>query len=380
MINAGTVGAYLTLNITDFRDNLDYAGKLLRGFRSEYDDGFVPSDAASAALLGGLTVPLLAAGKAAADFALQFRSAFQSVGSSARDTSAVIAGVGPVISAMTKSCRDSGIALDEFASRQADRQQQAFRSVRLTIDSVCAALNGLPRETRSAALASCQGMINSLADSRSALFAAAKSAADSVLGAVNRTLGASSASGGMNAAGKRAVISLGNGIVSQRSSALSAVGGIMRAMLQSASSVSFSGIGSNIVSGIVRGINQKKSGLISAAAALAASAAAAAKRALGIRSPSRVMMEVGRFAAEGMELGIRQGSRSLYQTASAVSDETAAALGGISAPGLRFSSALSSGSGDRLDRLLAAVEKLAASSATMEIDGRPFGRLVRDYV
>ena len=140
----------------------------------------------------------------------------------------------------------------------------------------------------------------------------------------------------------------------------------------------FTGIGGGIVSGILKGMNDKKPSLVSTAASFAVSAAAAAKRALGIHSPSRVMMEVGRYTAEGMEQGLKQGSRSLYETASAISDETAEALSGISSHRVNLSGVHSTNYGDRLDRLLDAVERLADSQTTMEIDGRPFGRLVKE--
>ena len=167
---------------------------------------------------------------------------------------------------------------------------------------------------------------------------------------------------------------------SGRPSLTAAMRSLMGSMVTAAGSVSFTGIGGNIVGGILRGINDKKPSLITSAASLAASAAAAAKRALGIHSPSRVMMEIGRFTAEGMEIGLKQGAKGLYETASAISDETAAALSGISSGGVNLPGVHSANYGDRLDRLdkiLDAVEKLADSQTTMEIDGRPFGRLVR---
>ena len=81
--------------------------------------------------------------------------------------------------------------------------------------------------------------------------------------------------------------------------------------------------------------------------------------------------------AEGMEVGLMQGAKGLYETASAISLETAETLGSISTRGVNYASAHSMNYGDRLDRLLDAVERLADSQTTMEIDGRPFGRLVR---
>ena len=177
--------------------------------------------------------------------------------------------------------------------------------------------------------------------------------------------------------GQGLVTSMNAGLNSKKPEAVKTADGIMTSMHTAMSLVSFTGIGGNIVGGILRGINDKKPSLITSAASLAASAAAAAKRALGIHSPSRVMMEIGRFTAEGMEIGLKQGSRHLYETASAISDETAAALSGISSGGVNLSGVHSTNYGDRLDRLLDAVERLADSQTTMEIDGRPFGRLVR---
>ena len=81
-----------------------------------------------------------------------------------------------------------------------------------------------------------------------------------------------------------------------------------------------------------------------------------------------------------MEVGLLNGAGSLYETASAISLETAETLGDISTRGVNLSGVHSTNYGDRLDRLLDAVEKLADSQTTMEIDGRPFGRLVREYV
>ena len=208
----------------------------------------------------------------------------------------------------------------------------------------------------------------------------AKKSGEGVANAAVKPMGAPTPQAQAKKSGQDVVTSMTGGMESKRSDAETTAGGIMTGMHTAMSAVSFSGIGGNIVSGILKGINQKKPSLISSATSLAQSAAAAAKRALGINSPSRVMMEVGRFTAEGMELGLLKGAENLYDTASAISEETADALSGISFRGAHFSGTHSTGYGDKLDRLLDAVEKLADSQTTMEIDGRPFGRLVREYV
>ena len=320
MINAGTVGAYLTLDISDFRDNLSFAESLIQKFRNNNGDTD-DSGGSGNSFLDGFADSLFAAGKNAVKFA----------GDTAR--------------------------------------------------SVCDAFGDVPEKTRLYILHSCDGMNSVLNSAAPILSASAAGCAGGILSAVDNSLGASSGSGGMFGAGGRAVLALARGMQGRKLAAADSMSGIMRSILSAADSVSFSGVGSNIVSGIIRGMNLNKPALVSAAAALAQSAAAAAKRALGINSPSRVMMDVGRFAAEGMELGLRKGSRNVYAAASQISRETAEALGGISSPALNYSASRSSDYNeriDRLDKILDAVEKLADSQTTMEIDGRPFGRLVRE--
>ena len=152
-------------------------------------------------------------------------------------------------------------------------------------------------------------------------------------------------------------------------------------MLAAAGSVSFTGIGGNVVSGILRGINEKAPSLMVRATSLAAGIAETIRTALHVNSPSKVMIPMGQAVAEGMEVGLIRGAGSLYRTASAISLETADALGDISLPSQGYSALSPAGDRiDRLERILEAVEKLADSPTTMEIDGRSFGRLVREQV
>ena len=79
MINAGTVGAYLELDISQFSDNLLTAGQMLDSFRREHDDDFNGSGGLGQSLLTGLTSGLLSAGLALSDFVRQFGSASDSL-------------------------------------------------------------------------------------------------------------------------------------------------------------------------------------------------------------------------------------------------------------------------------------------------------------
>ena len=84
-------------------------------------------------------------------------------------------------------------------------------------------------------------------------------------------------------------------------------------------------VGSSIISGIVSGIRSGVGNLASAAASAAKSALAAAKSALGIKSPSAVFRDqVGRMIPAGVALGIYDGASLVNRAVSAL------ALGGTS--------------------------------------------------
>lgn len=70
----------------------------------------------------------------------------------------------------------------------------------------------------------------------------------------------------------------------------------------------FVSIGSDVVSGLVNGITGNIGQVWEAVTSLAQGIPAAARDALGIRSPSRVMQELGGYTAEGFALGIEGGA------------------------------------------------------------------------
>lgn len=169
------------------------------------------------------------------------------------------------------------------------------------------------------------------------------------------------------------------GLGNRKGAALTTIGSIMTSVKDRAGSVSFVPIGQNIISGMINGLNSGRASLMTTAQNIASNVSSVIKSALKINSPSRVMMEIGKFTAQGMELGLMKGAESLYDTASAISEETAEALAGITTSRLNVSVPVND-YGDKLDKLIDEVRRLADSQPTMEIDGRPFGRLVREYV
>ena len=209
---------------------------------------------------------------------------------------------------------------------------------------------------------------------------AAKKSGEDVADAAVKPMGAPTPMAQAEKNGQKLVTSMTGGMESNKPSAVTTAGGIMTDMHTAMGAVSFTGIGGNVVSGILSGLNDKAPSLMIRARNLATGIAGVIGGALRINSPSKVMIPMGQAVAEGMEVGLLNGAGSLYETASAISLETAEALGSISPRGMNLSGVHSTNYGDRLDRLLDAVEKLADSQTTMEIDGRPFGRLVREYV
>ena len=132
------------------------------------------------------------------------------------------------------------------------------------------------------------------------------------------------------------------------------------------------------VEGMRRALNQGKAKVLRAAETIASGVGSVMSAALKINSPSKVTMAIGESVTEGMELGMNKGKDSLYRTASDISLDTAEVLAGVSQARYNYQTPATD-YGDRLDRLLDAVERLVASEPVMQIDGRPFGRLVRSH-
>lgn len=83
----------------------------------------------------------------------------------------------------------------------------------------------------------------------------------------------------------------------------------------------WSELGTNIIDGIYRGIVSGVGAIISAAQQAARAALNAAKRALGIASPSKVMRDqVGKFIPEGMAIGIEANTKPLRDAMHGLSD------------------------------------------------------------
>lgn len=73
----------------------------------------------------------------------------------------------------------------------------------------------------------------------------------------------------------------------------------------------FNALGLNAMQGLVNGIRAKGAQAVAEARSVAAQVAAAARTELDVRSPSRVMQQIGEYVSEGFALGIARGSTSV---------------------------------------------------------------------
>ncbi len=86
----------------------------------------------------------------------------------------------------------------------------------------------------------------------------------------------------------------------------------------------FSDVGLNIVKGMINGITSGASGVIGAVIDVAKGAITAAKKALGIASPSTVFAELGGYTAEGFAVGVDDGAADAQAAMQAMVEPPAA--------------------------------------------------------
>jgi phage-related protein len=116
---------------------------------------------------------------------------------------------------------------------------------------------------------------------------------------------------------------LAAGLIQAIPQVLAAIPQIINSIVSTFKGWNWREIGSNIVSGIANGISSGASAIISAAQSAARAALNAAKRFLGIASPSKVMRDqVGKFIPEGMAIGIEANTKPLTDAMHDLSDLT----------------------------------------------------------
>jgi phage-related protein len=166
----------------------------------------------------------------------------------------------------------------------------------------------------SAAQSLCVSIVNAFINLPTVLFNAGATAI------VHMIQGFRSAWGVITSIGGRIVIAIVSGLASLASHMWSKAKSAISRMKSAFTTGGWSSIGTHIISGIIRGIAGAAGRLFSAMKNLASKALSAAKKVLGINSPSRVFAaEVGKWIPAGIAVGVTKNSDIL----SGVMDETA---------------------------------------------------------
>lgn len=112
--------------------------------------------------------------------------------------------------------------------------------------------------------------------------------------------------GQFTTAGRNVITSLINGFKARMQAAVTLIRQIMVACIQQikATEESWKTSGENVVNGFIRGIRAKQKEAERAARAMARAAAEAAREEFDEHSPSKVFEKIGRFAAEGLAIGL----------------------------------------------------------------------------
>lgn len=169
----------------------------------------------------------------------------------------------------------------------------------------------------SAAQSLCVTIVNAFINLPTVLFNAGATAI------VHLIQGFRSAWGVITSIGGRIVVAVISGLASLASRMWSSAKSAVSRMLSAFRSGGWGSIGTHIISGIIRGIAGAAGKLFSAMKNLASKALSAAKKVLGINSPSRVFAsEVGRWIPAGIAVGVTKNSGML----SSVMDDTAKSM------------------------------------------------------
>lgn len=153
-------------------------------------------------------------------------------------------------------------------------------------------------------------------------------------------------------------------------SAANTASGMLAPLRNAASSAN--GIMQNFGQGMINGLAAKQPAILAKARSIANSVSSGVKKALGIASPSKVMIEVGKYTAEGLAVGMNDGRGRVEKAAENLADST------VSPFGKTAESARSTSNTDLSAKLDTLIE-LLRDRQEIELDGRTFGRLVRQF-
>lgn len=199
-------------------------------------------------------------------------------------------------------------------------------------------------------------------------------------------------------AGKDAINFIKTAITGLSSLIPNALKAIGQAAVNAFKSINWVDLGMNVIRGIVNGISSGIGWIKDAAKSAAKSALDAAKNLLDINSPSRVFRdEVGKMIPAGLAIGIDDGAADAIESAKKLSEGLFKPFEGLEAPSIGTISesgdmggiqgelagyigeAIRANNEALMDGLYTAmVMAMRDSDMSMQIDGREFGRLLRD--
>ncbi len=174
--------------------------------------------------------------------------------------------------------------------------------------------------------------------------------------------------------------------------ALKSALGIGGGLFSDGAASQFESVGKAICDGVAKGINSNTSTIKSAAQSAARAALAAAKKELGISSPSKAFAEVGRYIGSGLAKGMDQSTREIelaaQDMADAVYDRMRSAVDMQTAKNSDLFSDVTGAINAQSDSIRDAVDldQLAekiwekAPDIDVKIDGRTAGHLLEPYV
>ena len=144
--------------------------------------------------------------------------------------------------------------------------------------------------------------------------------------------------GVLRSAGRRLVSALASAISSGLSSLAGKAKGLAKKVWNNikAGLGSLVSVGANLIEGLWNGIKAKFDGVVARVKALAAKLPAAVKKVLGIASPPKVFMEVGKWIPEGLALGIERNMGSVLNAADTMADATSFVPHGSASLGARL--------------------------------------------
>lgn len=115
------------------------------------------------------------------------------------------------------------------------------------------------------------------------------------------------------------ITSLASGLIQAIPQLLAAIPKIISAITTSLSSVDLKGIGVDMIQGLINGIGSMVGSVTSKVKELAGNVVGGIKNALKIKSPSRVMFEMGEFTGEGLALGMQDMQKKVTLAAQGLS-------------------------------------------------------------